>query len=173
MRSTADAPGLAPKPHEHNHNPIDARWRDLTKQGNAAFHEREFELAAPFYEAAMQEAEEIFENVAKNGARFGGNAAPLLIVSALNAARCRQGAGLRDEMESALAGAARRLTETLREETAPTGLRRACAEHLPYLMNGYKALITEEKRDPAGFEECFTAARNAALHYWNAIFRPH
>ena len=142
-----------------------ARWKVLTRRANALFDAEDYEAAGTLYALACQEAEKIFSAAWNRDGDKAHEAAPMLAVSAANAANnaCRRNDA--DTAADAFVDAVNTFVGALESQTAPKPLKMACARHLPRLLVQFKAKIEEMGADETRFTQSFERAHYAGLAF--------
>ncbi|MEO0550435.1 MAG: hypothetical protein AAFZ91_10990 [Pseudomonadota bacterium] len=138
---------------------FDSRWRHLTAQANLDLNQGELEAAGLAYDQAYHEARMIFAEAWNGHLKVQPHAAPMMIVSATNAAAQRRALGNEQAAQDQLVSALRIFTQALTSERAAKGLKRGCAEHLP-------RLIAEISKRQGEADDIVAEAKNAALGFW-------
>lgn len=110
---------------------LDARWQALTHTGNEALAQENGATAQEYYEAALAQASQLFEQ-AEDARESGCEMAPMLYnIAAYNLAECHRRRG----NTKAMADCARQAVETLVQQAGhtrtPVMLRLYCIRHLP------------------------------------------
>jgi hypothetical protein len=124
------AAGVALPDRPRKEKDIDARWRTLTEAGNRARAAQDHVGALHIYEAALAEAERMFE-----AAIDGGSAlfAPMIYnISCANQAEAMLRSGDNATARTLLLRAFDRLLTTAGSATSPVALRINCVRHLGY-----------------------------------------
>lgn len=142
------------------HQPaFDMRWRRLTEHANRCLDQGDLRDAGIAYDQAYHEARMIFAEAWNGYALVQPHAAPMMVVSATNAAGHRRAIGQPMAAHDQLASGVRIFVEALNSHRAADGLKRACAEHLPRLLNALGDDTVEAR-------EIALSAKEAALAYW-------
>ncbi|MEL7128555.1 MAG: hypothetical protein AAGK23_03325 [Pseudomonadota bacterium] len=114
---------------------FDDRWKDLTMRGNDAFDAGELHRANKLYALAYHEARIIFSNAWNGRADLASAAAPMMVVSAGNAARLWETSGRADMGLNQLTAAVRIFLVAIKSQNACRPLQSACAEHVGRLIS--------------------------------------
>ncbi|MDX3928948.1 MAG: hypothetical protein QHC90_24490 [Shinella sp.] len=128
------SPGAAqPAPSSRPHGLVaidggDQRWKKLTEQANMAYARGDISLARSGYEAALAEAERLFEAAMERPGRFP---APVIYnVSCQNLAELENRHGDRSKAEAFYRKACDQLHDAARSPATSLAMRVACVQHL-------------------------------------------
>lgn len=141
-------------------------WRRATDRANSEFARRGFRLAEAGYSDAYHEARMIFAKAWNGRGDLASRAAPMLVVSAANAARNLAASGRAAQGAGELISAAEIFTKALASQRAEPALKDACAEHLPRLLAELAAFGAKDRASTRNLNEAIDRARLAALKRW-------
>ena len=135
-------------------NTFDRTWRAVTETANRMFDRGDFASAAELYSSAYHEARMRFAE-AWNGADYlASYAAPMMVVSAGNAARNLLRLGKTEAAADQFISAINIFVEALSSRRAEPALKDACVQHMPRLVSSAvsSSIDTEHERLVAAAE---------------------
>lgn len=142
---------------------FDDRWKQLTTNGNDAFDNDDHRLALDHYALAYHEARMIFSEAWNGRTELASAAAPMMVVSAGNSARCWERCGRADMGLNQLTSAARVFTLALKSTSAHRSLQEACAEHFSRLVSE----IEQRRRvDEDACNKVSNESKDTVLAFW-------
>lgn len=148
--------GLAP---QHTAD-FDSRWKKLTSDGNNAHEDGNTSEANGCYALAYHEARMIFANAWNGDQNIAWAAAPMMVVSAANAARNWEADGRPDMGINQLTACARIFIQCLKSTSAHQDLKAAVAQHMSRLL----AVLNERRSNfPKICDALSDEATNAVL----------
>lgn len=114
--------------------PFDRAWRYYTDAGNRAFDVDAFDRAAIAYRSALAEAQRLFRQTERVDQDHSRHVAPMLVVSAGNAARNAMARGDLVDADAVLLEVATAYLHVLSTAGVADEIRQACIRHLPHLL---------------------------------------
>ena len=129
-------------------NTFDRTWREATAAANRTFDTGDFERAAELYSGAYHEARLRFAE-AWNGVDYlAPHAAPMMVVSARNAARNLLRKGETKAAADQIISAISIFVEAISSRRADPALKAACVQHMPRLISSAvsSGIDTEQER---------------------------
>ncbi|MCG7629551.1 hypothetical protein MHM88_17210 [Epibacterium sp. MM17-32] len=142
---------------------IDAVWKRLTTQANAAFDANDLSRAQPLYDRALQEAQWRFRTD-RDSATLAG-APPMLVAASANAADCHARAGMLTKAAQLTFDTLDALRDAMSSVTEPPAFRLACFQHLKPALCDYAHCAGSARVAPALIRQTALRTRDAALAF--------
>lgn len=164
--AAAEMPRPEPPPAGPASEP-DHRWKLLTEQANAAFAAGDLAAARSGYEAALAEAERLFES-----AWPGRGAPPVAVIHTIschNLAELASDAGEHEEAGRHYRRACERLLAVARSAEAPLELRLSCIHNLRQALAALARHAGTARSPEDGVDELVEQARLTALRVLHVV----
>ena len=155
------------------HAAWDRAWKGYTGFANQAFESGDFRGAGRLYLCALQEAEAHFDAARAGGAQPAADVAPMLVVSAANAAENYRRQDRPQDSFAVLCRLVLRLTDAMNDAAAPEALRQAGLLHMERALGELNRWHSADRLHQRAADRLSEDARAAAVAFLKSQTTEH